>query len=969
MQNRLELTRLTPLKEKLPLDDIKNIFDQVKLNIRNDAVKLFPDNKMVGFEMGKAYKSLTYSAIEYWYNFFCPDECKQNYSLATFGSTARGELCLHSDTDILLIHNEQESITNITNAAHSLDNFLHETGFRPEIKIVSKNSLTDGSNQDLVDSEIFSTAEYVIGREETIFDLSKQSEEAHLKKAIFTVIEQKNPRIHNLKHDGNDVFNIKWDLGGINDFMILKSIARSYGAKGICSIDFLEELQRQNKISVEQLDELKGIYSEYLIYRNEMHFFADEAAERLGPKTRRFISESIPSVGTPDDIKQNLVDKRTKVHSIYSQVRNQFLLENGIEPNVYENFDSLSATEQMKYASSDNPDFVSLAAWSTSNSEVLETALSNRQDYSILQAASRSSCATPATLKKVEEYNRNNPSFGFSRLMLVVQNNADVELLVNLFKFTKPNSQRETKIRNIARRRLTHFHYDEENEIEANLQKQIETISFYPDSTVDDILNYSEEFIKPSPRKLYINYAGRLANGKNFDAFLRTIYILHKAGVDFESHIFGTMEPSFFKDISAFWQLYGDDKTLIQKLKYHGQYDLSSLKKSVKEMQSSGIPIFLFSKGLASKELLAMGQPLITTNNGNDDVSATGMTWVDESQSSNPDYLNSVASNILTQAESNEELKQSGQPAQQFVEKEYGLEKWGQRLISEIKKLKPESQKILILGTAQLDSPHGPSSWSRNLLKFSSSLGETKVDYVALHASNSIIFQSADEKSNEEEMNVHNILSEVINTVMSVPSEGKIPDSMLDKFVGQMIKLSNISNSVSTLSKGTAKNIAQKEFAKYGISEKQILYPLIACDEVTSYGKPVRPLLRLTHIIEMLQKTLPQSDINISFGTVHPLIAIKEKIENGIPFVYVDHILASDEPLIEAFLNSNYYSKEEKQWFSSLHKLIRQATQKYMDRYIAMWEINQNIAVKQFGIPKEKVVLIPNGIDTEFLKN
>lgn len=610
MPNRLELPKLTSLKEKLPLGDIKNVFDNVKLDIRNQAVKLFPDNKMVGFDMGKAYKSLTYSAIEYWYNFFCPDECKQNYSIATFGSTARGELCLHSDTDILLIHNEQESMANISNAAHNLDNFLHETGFRPEIKIVSKNSLTDGSNQDLVDSEIFTTAEYVIGKEETIFDLSKQTEEAHLKKAIFTVIEQKNPRIHNLKHDGDDVFNIKWDLGGINDFMILKSIARSYGAKGICSIDFLEELQRQNKISIEQLDELKGIYSEYLIYRNEMHFFADEAAERLGPKTRRFISESIPSVGTPDDIKQNLVGKRNKVHLIYSQVRNQFLLENGIEPNIYENFDSLSATDQIEYANSDNPDLVSLAAWSTSNPEVLEKALSNKQDYSILQAASRSSCATPSTLKKVEEYNRDNPSFGFSRLMLAVQNNADVELLVNLFKFTKPNSQRETKIRDIARRRLTHFHYDEENEIETNLQRQIETISFYPDSTVDNILDRAEEFIRPSPGKLYINYAGRLANGKNFDAFLRTIYVLHKAGIDFESHIFGTMEPSFFKDLNAFWQLYGDDQDLIKKLKYHGQYDLSSLKKSVKEMQGIGISIFLLAKAWLQRNFWQWGNRL-----------------------------------------------------------------------------------------------------------------------------------------------------------------------------------------------------------------------------------------------------------------------------------------------------------------------------------------------------------------------
>lgn len=965
---------LLNLDEALPLEEVRDYFDQIKLDIRNDAIQRFPTDPLVGLKIGKAYKTLAYGAINYWYSYHCPEEFKDKFSLAAFGSTARGELCLHSDADILVINNDITTPSSQTRLVHNLESFLVETGFRPEIKVIDQNSISGQTTQDIVDTEIYSTAEHVLGSPQPVFDLSIQSENTAQKKALFTVIEQKNPRIHNLKHDGEEVFNIKWDPGGINDFMILKSIGRSYGSKAIGTVECLEDLQKNGKISPNQLDSLKQIYSEYLFFRNEMHFFAGEAAERLGPKTRRFISDSNPAMGSSEDIKTRLLAHKNNVHSIYSEVRGQFLIENGIDPHVYENFDQLPVEVQMVYANSSNPDHVGLAAWGTRNIEVLEAVLANRKDYSVLQAASRASYTTPAILKVIEEANRDNSSYGFSRLMLAVQNNADSELLVNLFKHTEPNSPRERKIRDIARRRLTHFHYDEENELGENLKRQVEIISFYPEPGITELLDDPSKTTEVTPGKLYLNYAGRLASGKNFDSFLRTAYMLHKSGHDFEAHIFGTLEPSYYKDLRLFWKLYGSDTSFIQKLKYHGQYNLSSLKDSVEEMKEVGTSIFLFSKGLTSKELVAMSQPIITSHSGNDDIADTGMASLDESQLGDPEYLNNLVNQVVEETQKTEFMNKAAASARNFVEERYGLNQWGSSMIAMLREVKPGSSSFTILGTAPLDSPHGPSSWSQNLLAYSSKYPDSKIGYESLYTSRPILFQTEPtgnfnaDYSPSEIRKVQTDLGNLISTVMNTPSELEILDPIIDEFVVSLLNLSRHPGAIDILSHPDTKVAAQEAFAQFGMSEKQILYPIIACDELTSYGKPIRPLLRLAHIVEILQKDLPPADVNISFGTVHPLLAIREKVEKGTPYVYVDHILASQEPLVTAFMNSNYYSEEEKSWFSKIHSLIRKATQKHLDKYVALWEINQNIAIKQLGIPKEKVALLPIGVNTDFLK-
>jgi len=852
-----------------------------------------------------------------------------------------------------------------------LEQFLTQLGFDPEIKILNTTQTsTKYFNQDLVNSEIVIATDPVVGRPDLHTKFAQEASKSIPQKALYSIFEQRNPRGRNIKADTEDVFNIKWDRGGLNDFLILRTIAKSYGSQQLETVACLKDLLNLGKITDSEFETLTDIFAQYLFFRNETHVFAGQEAERLGPKTRRHICDTLPSPGNPEEFKAHLKNLARYTHQTFLRVRDAFLKSQGINPEEWEKFDQLPIDAQLTYAKSTNPNCVSVAAWGTTDPKVLDVALENQPSYLVLQAVSRSRYVTPETLRKVEVICRNNPNFGFSRLMLAVQTNADPELLTLLFRNTTPDSTQSEKIRAIAKKRLAHFHYDTEYEIKDELKKELECIVFYPESFHDYFLKNTEETLTPHPGRLYINYAGRLAVGKNFEAFLRLAAGLKERGIDFESHVFGPLEPSFSSHLELFWELFGHDQDLVKRIKYHGEYDLASLKKSVLQMQTLGTSVFVFSKGLTTKELLSMGQSVITTDKGNGDVSQLKVACLDEDQLQDPRYLEQLISNILQLCNSPENLKLQGLEAQAYVNDNYGLEKWGKCYKQLLKGIKPDFRSVLILGTGPLTAPHGPAVWSRNLLKYAQNDSEIDADYVTLPNSSSVIFNREAEIdcSKDESMAVCHSLEETIKTVLSVNPDCRPTNQTVDQFVSNLTELSKNPNAVAILSSKVAEKTTQSAFEHCGITQDQILYPVIACDEVTSYGRPVRPMFKLVHLIESLQKELPESDVNISFGKPHVLVAVKEKVQRGTPFIYVDHVLASDEPLLQSILDSEYYSQQEKSWFQRLHALIKSTIRRYADKYVALWEINQNIAIKQLGIDPEKITLIPNGVDTTLIK-
>ena len=122
-------------------------------------------------------------------------------------------------------------------------------------------------------------------------------------KAFYSILEMKNPR--NAKAvPTDDIFNLKFDNGGLGDFLILRSIAKVYNSTKLTTPDLLLELTNRGFTSPEESGRMTEILSEYLLYRNEMHIFAGGPADLLGPKTRRYISKNVEWIPDPDVLKK-----------------------------------------------------------------------------------------------------------------------------------------------------------------------------------------------------------------------------------------------------------------------------------------------------------------------------------------------------------------------------------------------------------------------------------------------------------------------------------------------------------------------------------------------------------------------------------------------------------------------------------------------------------------------------------------
>ena len=930
-----------------------NEIGQLKLQISNEAVTRWPENPIVGLEIGKAYKSLTYNLVAAWYDREIPEDLKDHIGIAAFGSTGRGELCYYSDSDLAIFHDGGIKKKIVEDYKKKLTVFLENSGLRPEVKVWGiRPRMQRLLKEDLVQAEMISSSELVVGHQTDLEALRNLVRNDPRAKALYTIFELKKPRFIKTEED---VFNLKWEKkGGLINFMALRSIATAYGLETKTTIEALNGLQRLGVINTCECQFLSIALSEYMIYRNQMHIFAGDEAERLGSRTRRFIAQKIPQVGSPSQLKDRLETLKTGVSSITKRVMSGFLQEVGIDPNLYENFTALPIEEQLAYAHSSDKRLVELAAWSSENPAVLNACLQTAPSWSTLNAIARSKTASNETFKLAEKLTRYREELDFARMQLIVNPALPVETLTNIYLYTNND-----RAKNLVKKRLAYIQYEGHIVIPSNLKHQVDSIIFYPlQNPLVGLLDRSDILLQPTQGKLYLNFAGRLAQGKNVVAYLRILEALHQKGVDFEAHIFGVAEPICVAEIQEFWDTV-KDFSFVNKIKYHGRYTLEELAQNVKSMQEAGSPLFLLPKGLVSKELLSMGMPIFTTKEGNYDIEQSDMCALSENNLSAVivatqimNYLNNPKDLSIIQVER----------ARTNIQSNYSLECWGRQLANVFEDVQPHSQNVVLLGTSPLDGPHGPATWSRNLMRYLDTTG-WKGQYVYSKDIMQPLAQRADMPLKNEivQKNILEHLHIFVSSILKIREE-EINQEAINSAYNALICLSYSTEAPNVLTTREAQNAFNLAVVSSGFDPTDIHYPSTVLDEVNIYRNTINPFLKLVRWIHLLKQPLPEAGVIVSQGTLHPLLALREKQQKGTPFIHVDHILASDETLLRGITNNGFYSDLEKKWFVALNTFLRRLTFSNLDRYIALWPVNQKVASLQFGLEPDKIIYIPNAV-------
>src|SRR3989344_2901085 len=205
-----------------PLEDTENlpeIVRQEKLRLRNEAIKIFPDNPLAGFALGKAYKNLIYSLAQNWYNNRVPQAFNNIVGLAASGSISRGESSFYSDIDFLL-HPVPAALSFFL--SEDLKSTFKDLGYSPDVKTIPFDPYLPS---EFITGNLasYDSLKHFIEKQ---FDIPANSAR---NKAFYSILEMKNPR--NAKAvPTDDIFNLKFDNGGLGDFLILRSIAKVYNS-------------------------------------------------------------------------------------------------------------------------------------------------------------------------------------------------------------------------------------------------------------------------------------------------------------------------------------------------------------------------------------------------------------------------------------------------------------------------------------------------------------------------------------------------------------------------------------------------------------------------------------------------------------------------------------------------------------------------------------------------------------------
>jgi hypothetical protein len=376
-------------------------------------------------------------------------------------------------------------------------------------------------------------------------------------------------------------------------------------------------------------------------------------------------------------------------------------------------------------------------------------------------------------------------------------------------------------------------------------------------------------------------------------------------------------------------------------------------------MKTVGVPVFAFSKDLVSQELVHMQVPLITTLEGNETMRETDVVQFEERELMAAGAVAEKFRRVLPQI-----VQQNTEATREYLVEHLGFEAWGDKFAGVFTQVSQE-RKITINGTSTMDAPHGPATWSRNLIDSMQLRGfETIYDFSAdflkplLGTSSEALADRPEVATDEAWMTSFGIF---VNTVFAYTQNESLPPERVTEGIRALFALASDPDSIEKLATLQAEKAFQFIAQHNRFDELAFNYPAMVFDQIDSSHRPRNPHFKLARWIAYLQKKAPVIEgINITYGEVTPLAAIRDKLDYGTPLVHVDHVLAKGSSLIR-HLETRYTTEAEQQWLKALSAFERQAVLENLDKYIALWPENVNIAQDR-GIPPERIHYIPNAV-------
>ena len=562
------------------------------------------------------------------------------------------------------------------------------------------------------------------------------------------------------------------------------------------------------------------------------------------------------------------------------------------------------------------------------------------------------------SLKHAERTTRRGIEHKQTRLLLSLHNSSTLELLLKLFYYSK-----DGEIFSKIRTRLTQRQYYGEC-FPCELKSVIDIVVLFPEWYSRQVYRDKIIDLKASPETLYIIFVGRLTEDKNVLLYFEVIKKLFALGIKFEAHIFGPLDPTYTTTINNFWSLSNDYKSeLFNLIKYHGRYNSEYIRARLIELKSTGSPIALFSKGLVTKELVISGVPIITTSRGNYDL-----------LSIDHDILESIGLPELVEIDrlikklelytvkiNYKKITSKALVYQEIVQKKFNLKKWGDKIINELRGLSPAIQSIVVYGPNSINAPHGPVVWSSNFIKY--------LQFYQKHIQGHYICPTNPVRGDScsgvpkvfstlQEFSKH--LINIIDAIIEIQNNS-ITDSVLLLALNAFFWLSDLSDTKYLFRNTFVINKVLNHFNKIKIKTNFEFYKntiLLNNDENSDFQ--IRAL-KIESLVKQMSTSTLRANICISNLDRSGLVGLKNKFRFGTHLIHVDHALATNDSILIK-LKNNTYDQTEIDWFRGLIKLLKIAVYKYLDRYIALWPANVELAHKTWDIPIDKILYIPTGV-------
>ncbi len=492
-------------------------------------------------------------------------------------------------------------------------------------------------------------------------------------------------------------------------------------------------------------------------------------------------------------------------------------------------------------------------------------------------------------------------------------------------------------------------------------------------------------------------FAGRVTEDKGASDFLLVlsdIQAKYKAnGITVRGHFLGAVEDSFKQQLQnlAF-------ANNITHLEFHGPYSPEDFVLTLNRLNRPNC-IFVHTLGLVTKEVMAMGFPIVSR----DTMADRGTYKVAENQ-----YRQAIE-DLIDHPEKREALTAY---ARQEAERLYGSRQWLQTMFDVVERVTGRKVNDRFRASFSFSGfgygKHGVNEYYNKFFRYLAKLQgvQSEVAVVSMQQRqfmqaqfpSSMFVDGVFEQSQLQEVNTYQHIG--THKKGTVPSDAVIRQQFLPALT-RLIKaiqsvdldaknIFKVTNQSSQMTQEALEAMVQMQeyFVKGGYDvEKTMLHPLV--EEVmknifpgsdgkfkglqanmVSFDKRDKPLdhfSKLITLMYMLAQPMPDGkDVSFTMQLFPPILDIVHHRQGGPPVIYVEHTrLGYNERAVIKSIDDGKYPGHVKQFMKQYVALMKMIMVHHVDGYINPWDGNA-MTETYGGFFRGQSFYLPHAVDTEF---